>query len=270
MQNTKNKAFTLVELLVVITILAILSVTAYQSFWWATDKAQNTTKKSNVTLLSNTLWIFYTEENYYPMPQTKSDNNLWWYTWSYDATESDTIKVIYNKQEIQNIVKTETKWGWIIYWTWIWAKNGSTPTQIWAKWVLWVNWKFNKKYIKEKIYDTQVWDIRLTWLSDKKMIDFWIGKYVYALYARPSKISDNNWNVSWTRWTYYTLYATFKDLEWEWFETFLTWNYSQDNFTSTNNYPEDLLWLKLNQKDNNVETTNPNQWIPYPIDNFSE
>ncbi|MBT3729141.1 prepilin-type N-terminal cleavage/methylation domain-containing protein [bacterium] len=32
MQYTKNKAFTLVELLVVITILAIISVVAYQNF----------------------------------------------------------------------------------------------------------------------------------------------------------------------------------------------------------------------------------------------
>jgi prepilin-type N-terminal cleavage/methylation domain-containing protein len=32
MRNLKKKAFTLVELLVVITILAILSVVAYESF----------------------------------------------------------------------------------------------------------------------------------------------------------------------------------------------------------------------------------------------
>jgi prepilin-type N-terminal cleavage/methylation domain-containing protein len=32
MKLTKNKAFTLVELLVVITILAIISVVAYQNF----------------------------------------------------------------------------------------------------------------------------------------------------------------------------------------------------------------------------------------------
>jgi prepilin-type N-terminal cleavage/methylation domain-containing protein len=32
MKNLKNKAFTLVELLVVITILAIISVVAYQNF----------------------------------------------------------------------------------------------------------------------------------------------------------------------------------------------------------------------------------------------
>jgi prepilin-type N-terminal cleavage/methylation domain-containing protein len=39
MRNLTNKGFTLVELLVVITILAIISVVAYQSFGGATDKA---------------------------------------------------------------------------------------------------------------------------------------------------------------------------------------------------------------------------------------
>jgi len=184
MQNTKNKAFTLVELLVVITILAILSITAYQSFGWATDKAKNTAKKSNIILLSNTLGVFNTDQNYYPMPQEKSPTNLWGYTWSTEAQESDTIRVTYNKQEITNIVPNDTKGWWIIYWTWAWKNGWTTPTQIWAKWVIWINWKFNKKYLKQKVYDNQLWDIPLTWLSDKKMIDFWIVKFTYSVYTR--------------------------------------------------------------------------------------
>lgn len=45
MLNVSNrKGFTLVELLVVITILAIISVVAYTSFGGATDKAKNSTK----------------------------------------------------------------------------------------------------------------------------------------------------------------------------------------------------------------------------------
>jgi prepilin-type N-terminal cleavage/methylation domain-containing protein len=39
MKLIKNKAFTLVELLVVITILSIISVVAYQNFGGAVDKA---------------------------------------------------------------------------------------------------------------------------------------------------------------------------------------------------------------------------------------
>lgn len=263
MNNIKNKAFTLVELLVVITILAILSVVAYQSFGWVTDKAQNTTKKSNVAVLGNTLWIFYTEENHYPMPQEYSSTNLWWYNSGATAQISNTISVEYNDQEVKNI-KPWSAWGWIIYGSWTWAWT----TQIAAKWVIWINWKFNKKYLKEKIYDVQLWDIKLTWETDKKMIDYGIGKFVYAVYARPA--IPTNWNTSWTRWTYYTLATTFKEIEWEWYQTYLVQNYSKDNFSNNiSNYPSNLIWLSQDEKDKNVATTNPDQWIPYPIDNFA-
>ncbi len=258
----KKQAFTLVELLVVITILAILSVVAYQSFGWATDKAQNVTKKSNIALLGSTLEIFNTEEHFYPMPQDYSATNLWWYNSWTTASISNTIAVTYNNQEISSIKAWSTNGWWTINWI-----SWNSANQIAAKWVIWINWKFNKKYLKEKIYDTQLWEIKLTW-SNEKMIDYWIGKYVYALYARPA--TTWNWNVSWNRWTYYILAATFKELDWEWYKTYLTWNYSKDNFSNPDDYPEDLIWLKQDQVDNNVATTDSNQWIPYPIDNFAK
>ena len=268
MKIKQNKAFTLVELLVVITILAIMSVVAYQSFWWATDKAHNTTKKSNVTLLWNTLWIFYTENNYYPMPQAYTPTNLWGYNSGATAQVSNTMNVTYADQEISQITAGSTAGGWIIYWTGTWAESLADEQQIWAKWVIWVNGQFNQKYLKDDIYDVQLWDIKLVWETDKTMIDFGIGKFPYAVYSRASV--KTNWNVSWTNWTYYSIAATFKDTEWEWYHTFTIWNYSQDNFSSPNiNYPETLIWLEQDQKDYNVGTDQPNQGIPYPIDNFS-
>jgi hypothetical protein len=212
--------------------------------------------------LWNTLEIFNTEEKYYPMPQEYSSTNLWWYSWAVTAKVSNTIRVEYNDQEIKRIVS----WGgwWIIYWTWANSSN-----QIAAKWVIWINWSFNKKYLKSEIYDTQLWDIKLT-DTNEKMIDYWIGKYTYGVYSRASLPA--NWNISWNRWTYYTLAATFKDLEWEWYKTFLTWNYSKDNFDTPNdNYPENLIWLSNGQLDDSDKTTlDSDQWIPYPIDNFAK
>ncbi len=272
MKLIQNKAFTLVELLVVITILAILSVTAYQSFGGATDKAQNTTKKSNIILLGNTLWTFKTTENHFPMPQAYSATNLWGYDNTKDATESNTIKVVYADQEISTLSSDTTSiagW-WIIYGTGSWAKGQAEASQIGAKWVLGINGKFNKKYLKEEVYDNQLWDITLTGETDKKMINYWIGKFTYAVYARHSKVSDNNWNTSGTRWQHYSLAATFTDLEWEWYKTFLIGDYSKDNFNNPTNYPEYLFGLKQDQKDNNVATTVTEQGIPYPINNFAK
>ncbi len=268
MKFTQNKAFTLVELLVVITILAIMSVVAYQSFGWATDKAHNTTKKSNVTLLWNTLWIFHTEKNYYPMPQEISPTNLWGYNSGATAQASNTISVTYSDQEISTINPGSTAGGWVIYWTGAWAKSAQGEQQVWAKWVIWTIGQFNKKYLKEDIFDVQLWDIKLVGESDKKMIDYGIGKFSYAVYARPSVKS--NWNVSWTKGTYYSIAATFKDTEAEWYHTFTIWNYSTDNFNSpTTNYPDTLLGVTQDEKDRNVWTNVSTQGIPYPIDNFS-
>lgn len=269
MRNISKKAFTLVELLVVITILSIISIVAYQSFWWATDKAHNTTKKASVTQLGNTLWLFNTENNYYPMPQAYSATNLWGYDATREFQSSNTIQVTYSDQEISTIVSGSTTGGWIIYGTWAWAQWQANEQQIGAKWVIWSNGQFNKKYLKEDIYDVQLWDIKLVGEDDKKMIDYGIWKFSYAVYARPAAIS--NWNVSWTKWTYYTIAATLKEIEWEWYETYTIGNYSKDNFSSPNtNYPETLIWLTQNQKDLNLWTNVVNQWIPYPIDNFSK
>ena len=259
MKNIKQKAFTLVELLVVITILSILSVVAYQSFGWATDKAQNVTKKSNIATLWSTLENFYISKNYYPMPQIRSATNMWWYNSSVDANKSNTIEVQYNDQEIKNIVSAN--WWWKIM-------NLATPTlQIWAKWVIWRSWSFNKKYLKKDIYDTQLWDIKLIDSGDK-MINYWIGKYTYAIYARAKAVWA--WNIwAQTAWKYYELATTLKNTDWEWYITYLEWNYSRDNFNTPADYPETLIWIENWSLDDSTKiTTNPEQWIPYPIDWF--
>lgn len=271
MKLIKNKAFTLVELLVVITILAILSVVAYQSFGWVTDKAHNSVKLKNLAIAWSKLQEFYTSENYYPMPQNKLDTNRWWYDNSIEAQPSNYIKVTYSDAEISSLSWTlaDYKWGWIIYWTWTWAQWETEEKQVWAKWVFWIQWNFNKKYLKKDIYDNQLWDIKLTW-EWKKMIDYWIWKFVYAVYARPAATS--NWNLSWNRWSYYELATTLKMEEWEWYVTKIEWDYTSDNFSWPDkaNYPETLIWLKNDQDDDpDKTTTDSNQWIPYPLDNFA-
>jgi len=68
MRTIKNAGFTLVELLVVITILSIISVVAYQSFGGATDKAIASRKIQDISTLETALQQFKVANNYYPMP----------------------------------------------------------------------------------------------------------------------------------------------------------------------------------------------------------
>ena len=67
MKNLKNKkGFSLVELLVVITIMAILSVVAYVAVGGQTVKAKNSRRMQDLTAIQSALEIFYADNGKYP------------------------------------------------------------------------------------------------------------------------------------------------------------------------------------------------------------
>ena len=155
MQITKNKAFTLVELLVVITILAIISVVAYQNFGWAVDKAVSGRKISDVSTIETSLQQYKVDKNYYPTPaQYDANTNMWGYNSWIVAKPSNTIDIApKDGEELTSIDSAD--WGWIVYWTWTWNAK-----QIWAKWTITreIVWK---KYLSKDLYDPEIWDIKL-------------------------------------------------------------------------------------------------------------
>ncbi len=61
-----KKGFSLVELLVVITIMAILSVTAYIAVGGQTTKAQNSKRLQDISTLQQALELYLVKENQYP------------------------------------------------------------------------------------------------------------------------------------------------------------------------------------------------------------
>lgn len=56
-----KKGFTLVELIVVITILAILWTVAYLSFSWYSKDARDTTRASDIKLIENSIVLSLTK-----------------------------------------------------------------------------------------------------------------------------------------------------------------------------------------------------------------
>ncbi len=67
MKNLKlKKGFSLVELLVVITIIAILSVVAYTAVGGQTTKAKNSRRMQDLTTIQTALEIFFAEKGKYP------------------------------------------------------------------------------------------------------------------------------------------------------------------------------------------------------------
>jgi prepilin-type N-terminal cleavage/methylation domain-containing protein len=95
--------FTLVELLVVITILAIISITAYTSFSGATDKAKNSTKIGHIASIETGLSAFFADKNYYPMPSQYSAKNLWGYSGSLSAQIANTFSGSKNGDQILSV-----------------------------------------------------------------------------------------------------------------------------------------------------------------------
>jgi len=149
MQNTKNKWFTLVELLVVITILAIISVVAYQNFWWAVDKAVSWRKISDVSTIETSLQQYKVDKNTYPAVWLyDGSTNMWWYNQANEATQSNTIDITPDWAEILSI-----DWatgGWYIM-------NLDNSQQIWAKGII-SQTELTKRYLTKDLYDPEVWD----------------------------------------------------------------------------------------------------------------
>jgi len=262
MKYLNNKAFTLVELLVVITILAIISVVAYQNFWWAIDKAVSGRKISDVSTIETALQQYKADNNYYPPADKYSITNLWWYTWS-TANRSNTLKVIYNKQEVKSIVIASTKWWWKVTASW-------STINIWFKWTISQNTLW-KKYLTKDLYDPELWDIIET-DTKTKFIKKWIWRYIYAIYKK--------WWTN-TRWNDYNMAYTIKEKNSDKYVTKIVWSYDKAScYGEPIDCPDTLIWSWTGSflKDWDlqklvwwsIDTTVENQWIPYPVTDFSQ
>ena len=67
MHIQKTKAFTLVELIVVITILAILWTIAFISLQWYSERSRDSVRVTDMKTMKNSLELLYQDTNKYPM-----------------------------------------------------------------------------------------------------------------------------------------------------------------------------------------------------------
>jgi len=88
MKNTQKFAFTLVELLITITILALIAVVAFTSFWVRQNNAINSKVTSEIETLTNALLLAKQENNELPLPKgnlnffAEDTSYVHSYTWS--------------------------------------------------------------------------------------------------------------------------------------------------------------------------------------------
>jgi len=98
MNKQKTKAFTLVELIVVITILAILWTIAFISLQWYSRDARDSVRIADISNLKRTLELFQTTKWIYPEPTswvavTYSWAEVWtqWTIWDSVITNLDKL-----------------------------------------------------------------------------------------------------------------------------------------------------------------------------------
>lgn len=65
--NKNKKGFTLVELMIVITVIAILATIAVVSFTRVQKQARDTKRKAEIKSLQTALQAYFTEKNTYPV-----------------------------------------------------------------------------------------------------------------------------------------------------------------------------------------------------------
>lgn len=265
MQNTKNKAFTLVELLVVITILAIISVVAYQNFGWAVDKAVSGRKISDVATIETSLQQYKADNNYYPPTDIiDSTDNKWGYDSTKTATPSNTLEVVYDGQAIASL--TSADWWWKVYWLNDWTTDWTTK-QIWAKWTISID-TLTKKYLSKDLYDPEVWDVKV-WT--KALIEDWIGRYVYATYKKSKDAA--NWAQNYN-WIDYNIAYTVKKTDSDEYITKIVWSYDVEScYENKTSCPETLIWsssaVLTDWLVENWQSNTPNFWVPYAVTEFA-
>lgn len=270
MRKFKNNAFTLVELLVVITILAIISVVAYQNFWGAVDKAVSGRKIGDVSTIETSLQQFKVDNNYYPAVDIyNATTNMWWYNNAVVATPSNTLNVTMNGAEITNI--DSANWGWRVM-------NIDNTQQIWAKWTLSQETLW-KKYLTKDLYDPEVGDLKEN-TNSKKLIELGLGRYVYSIYKKPTWA---NWWTDNKTGTYYNMAYTIKKEASDTYVTKIVWDYDSGScFDSAANCPKTLIWsqntILVDEQEHwktaswtnlaSFWSSSTNQWIPYPVSDF--
>jgi len=83
MLMTNKKWFTLVELIVVITILSVLATIWFVSYTWYGVSARDSVRLADTQNIQKSLWIYKIKEGRYPTPEDKVDVTSSWVTLNY-------------------------------------------------------------------------------------------------------------------------------------------------------------------------------------------
>ncbi len=166
MRNKKG-AFTLVELIIVMAILAILWTVAFISLKWYTKNSRNSLRVTDIWSINQSLSIFETKSWIYPLPTNSVNVTFsWWLLWYQWVFWEDTIKnltdlnqapidpqfwtnydysVINHKKQYQISTVLE---DWLLWYSPVNKANATTNNEVEA----YVKWNYIQNDVKAVIW----------------------------------------------------------------------------------------------------------------------
>lgn len=117
MKEQKQKAFTLVELIVVITILAILWTIAFISLQWYSQNSRDSVRISDISTMKSALELFNLDAGKYPNPTAWVDITLSWAIVWNQGTFWETVEANVDKlDKIPFDPLTDTHYTYSVTW----------------------------------------------------------------------------------------------------------------------------------------------------------
>jgi len=162
--NKQKQAFTLVELIVVITILAILWTIAFISLQWYSRDSRDSVRISDMSSIKTTLELFHLWAGKYPIttdgtPVLYSWTEAWTQGSFWESTVTNVEKFdkiptdpLMDREYVYSVThsKQEYEIAWIVEWDTIWLNSTLINESLaWDKVAkLKITWNYNGKFLK--------------------------------------------------------------------------------------------------------------------------
>ncbi len=237
MAISMKKAFTLVELIVVITIIAILWTIAFISLQWYSKNSRDSVRISDMSKIKSSLELFHIWAWKYPVTTNGTDITFsWWMIWQQwdfwettftSVTRLDKIPVdpLTWKKYTYSVINTKQEYeiAWLFEWD---VASITNETYAWDKIatarVTWnFNWKILKAFNTWKTYVLAVPTLISSWdITIENIIANW--SFVYTWYKNlPFSYSWSNYDHQW--WWSLSFVDSSKYIAYSWSLSDLTW-----------------------------------------------
>ena len=212
MYMINKRAFTLVELIIVITILSILWTIAFTSMSKYMLSTRDSVRVSDIGKLNTAVNLFYFNAWKFPEPTNWIPITYWWTEvwnqWIFWVSTVSNVKTIAHAPSDPltdmgytysvNALRNEFQFAWILEWDTfallnpllLWTVNASNNWNNWNNWSSWNSWN-NWSIINS---NSRIAKVYVTWNYNWKISKIIKGDKIIIL-ALPSLLSSFSWTL---------------------------------------------------------------------------